>query len=92
MRSCGFKSSLIRYEADVTEEELLAKVRELNEDADVDGFIVQLPLPRHISEQKVIETIDYRKDVDGSIPSMWDGCPLVFPAMYPLPPTVSLNC
>ncbi len=55
---CGFKSSLIRYEADVTEEELLAKVRELNEDADVDGFIVQLPLPKHISEQKVIETID----------------------------------
>ena len=46
---CGFKSSLIRYEADVTEEELLAKVRELNEDADVDGFIVQLPLPKHIS-------------------------------------------
>lgn len=49
---CGFKSSLIRYEADVTEEELLAKVRELNEDADVDGFIVQLPLPKHISEQR----------------------------------------
>ena len=53
---------------DVTEEELLAKVRELNEDADVDGFIVQLPLPKHISEQKVIETIDYRKDVDGFHP------------------------
>ena len=65
---CGFKSSLIRYEADVTEEELLAKVRELNEDADIDGFIVQLPLPKHISEQKVIETIDYRKDVDGFHP------------------------
>ena len=61
---CGFKSTLIRYEADVTEEELLAKVKELNEDTDVDGFIVQLPLPKHISEQKVIETIDYRKDVD----------------------------
>ena len=65
---CGFKSSLIRYESDVTEEELLAKVRELNEDNDVDGFIVQLPLPKHISEQKVIETIDYRKDVDGFHP------------------------
>ena len=65
---CGFKSSLIRYEADVTEDELLAKVRELNEDADVDGFIVQLPLPKHISEQKVIETIDHRKDVDGFHP------------------------
>ena len=65
---CGFKSSLIRFEADVTEDELLAKVRELNEDPDVDGFIVQLPLPKHISEQKVIETIDYRKDVDGFHP------------------------
>lgn len=65
---CGFKSSLIRYEADVTENELLAKVKELNEDPDVDGFIVQLPLPKHISEQKVIESIDYRKDVDGFHP------------------------
>ena len=66
--ACGFKSSLIRYEADVTEAELLAKVEELNKDADVDGFIVQLPLPKHISEQKVIEAIDYRKDVDGFHP------------------------
>ncbi len=65
---CGFKSSLIRYEADVTEDELLANVKELNEDPDVDGFIVQLPLPKHISEQKVIESIDYRKDVDGFHP------------------------
>ena len=65
---CGFKSTLIRYESDVTEEELLAKVQELNADPDVDGFIVQLPLPAHISEQKVIETIDYRKDVDGFQP------------------------
>ena len=60
----GFKSTLIRYEADVTEEELLRKVDELNHDDDIDGFIVQLPLPKHISEQKVIEAIDYRKDVD----------------------------
>ena len=51
----GFKSSLLRYEEDVTEEELLRKVDELNNDPDVDGFIVQLPLPAHISEQKVIE-------------------------------------
>ena len=65
---CGFKSSLIRFEDDVTEAELLAKVQELNGDDDVDGFIVQLPLPRHISEQKVIEAIDYRKDVDGFHP------------------------
>lgn len=65
---CGFTSTLVRYEDDVTEEELLRKVDELNRDADVDGFIVQLPLPRHISEQKVIEAIDYRKDVDGFHP------------------------
>jgi methylenetetrahydrofolate dehydrogenase (NADP+)/methenyltetrahydrofolate cyclohydrolase len=64
----GFKSSLIRYEADVTEAALLAKIEELNKDADVDGFIVQLPLPKHISEQKIIEAIDYRKDVDGFHP------------------------
>ncbi len=65
---CGFTSTLIRYEADVTEEELLAKVEELNNDADIDGFIVQLPLPKHIDEQKVTEAIDYRKDVDGFHP------------------------
>ncbi len=65
---CGFTSTLIRYEADVTEEELLAKVEELNKDADIDGFIVQLPLPKHIDEQKVTEAIDYRKDVDGFHP------------------------
>lgn len=71
VRTCeeiGFKSSLIRFEADVTEEELLRKVDELNNNPDVDGFIVQLPLPKHISEQKIIEAIDYRKDVDGFHP------------------------
>ncbi len=67
-QECGFQSTLIRYESDVTEEELLKKVDELNNDDSVDGFIVQLPLPKHISEQKVIETIDYRKDVDGFHP------------------------
>ena len=65
---CNFKSTLIRFESDVTEEELLAKIEELNNDPDVDGFIVQLPLPKHISEQKVTEAIDYRKDVDGFHP------------------------
>ena len=65
---CGFKSTLIRYEADITEEELLTKVEELNNDTDIDGFIVQLPLPKHIDEQKVTEAIDYRKDVDGFHP------------------------
>ena len=65
---CGFTSTLIRYEADITEEELLKKVDELNNDSDIDGFIVQLPLPKHIDEQKVTEAIDYRKDVDGFHP------------------------
>jgi methylenetetrahydrofolate dehydrogenase (NADP+) / methenyltetrahydrofolate cyclohydrolase len=64
----GFKSSLIRFEEDVTEAELLARIQKLNEDDDLDGFIVQLPLPRHISEQKVIETISPTKDVDGFHP------------------------
>ena len=64
----GYKSSLIRFEDDVTEEELLAKVEELNNDSDIDGFIVQLPLPKHISEEKVTDAVDYRKDVDGFHP------------------------
>lgn len=64
----GFKSTLIRYEDDVTEEELLACVDRLNNDADIDGFIVQLPLPKHISEDKITEAINYRKDVDGFHP------------------------
>lgn len=65
---CGFKSTLLRFEDDITEEELLQCVSRLNSDEDVDGFIVQLPLPKHIDEQKVIEAIDYRKDVDGFHP------------------------
>ena len=66
--ACGFTSSLIRFESDITEETLLAEIDRLNQDADVDGFIVQLPLPRHINEQRIIEAIDYRKDVDGFHP------------------------
>lgn len=66
---CGFKSTLIRYEDTITEEELLQTIARLNADDEVDGFIVQLPLPKHISEQKVIEAIDYRKDVDGFHPT-----------------------
>lgn len=64
----GFASSLIRFESDVTEEQLLTEIDRLNADPDVDGFIVQLPLPKHIDEQKVIERVDYRKDVDGFHP------------------------
>lgn len=66
--ACGFKSTLIRYEDDITEAELLECIDKLNKDEDVDGFIVQLPLPKHIDEQKIIEAIDYRKDVDGFHP------------------------
>ncbi|TFH28094.1 MAG: bifunctional 5,10-methylene-tetrahydrofolate dehydrogenase/5,10-methylene-tetrahydrofolate cyclohydrolase [Bacteroidia bacterium] len=64
----GFRSTLVRFEDDVKEEVLLGKIRELNQDDELDGFIVQLPLPGHINEQKVIETIDPRKDVDGFHP------------------------
>jgi methylenetetrahydrofolate dehydrogenase (NADP+) / methenyltetrahydrofolate cyclohydrolase len=65
---CGFTSTLVRFEDDVTEERLLEEVEKFNSNQDVDGFIVQLPLPKHISEQKVIEAIDFRKDVDGFHP------------------------
>jgi len=64
----GFRSTLIRYPDSVTEDELLRKVDELNSDSSVDGFIVQMPLPKHISEEKVTLAIDYRKDVDGFHP------------------------
>lgn len=71
MKNCekvGFQSSLIRYDDSVSEIELLAKVEEINQDAGVDGLIVQLPLPKHIDPEKVTETIDHRKDVDGFHP------------------------
>lgn len=66
--ACGFTSSLHRFEDDVTEEELLDCIHQLNNDPDVDGFIVQLPLPHHINKERIIEAIDYRKDVDGFHP------------------------
>lgn len=71
MKNCekvGFKSSLVRYDINVTEAELLQKIKEINQDQSVDGLIVQLPLPKHIDPEKVTETIDYRKDVDGFHP------------------------
>ena len=66
--ACGFTSTLIRFEDDITEQQLLDKVKELNEDDNIDGYIVQLPLPKHIDEQQIIMAIDYRKDVDGFHP------------------------
>ena len=71
MRNCelvGFQSTNIRFEATISEAELLDKIRELNVDPEVDGLIVQLPLPKHIDPERVTETIDYRKDVDGFHP------------------------
>jgi len=71
MKSCeyvGFEASLIRYGTDVTEIEILEKIKEVNQNNDIDGLIVQLPLPKHINEQKIIEAIDYKKDVDGFHP------------------------
>lgn len=71
MRNCekvGFKSSLFRYDNSVTEAELIIKIKELNNDITVDGFIVQLPLPQHINPETITEAIDYRKDVDGFHP------------------------
>lgn len=81
---CGFESTLIRFEDTVSEDELLDAVRRLNDDPDIDGFIVQLPLPRHIDEQKVIETVRPDKDVDGFHPvnvgRMSIGLPCFLPA------------
>ena len=80
----GFESSLIKYDEDVTEEEVLNKIYELNNDPNVDGFIVQLPLPRHISPNKVIEAMDPKKDADGFHPvnlgKMVIGLPCLLPA------------
>ncbi len=82
----GFQSTLIRLEETVTEEELLAKVQELNNDADVDGFIVQLPLPKHISAEKVNEILLPEKDVDGFHPVNVGRMVLNLPAYLPATP------
>ena len=65
---CGFGSSTLRFDDTITEDQLIAEIQRLNEDPNVDGFIVQLPLPKHIKEERVIEAIDYHKDVDGFQP------------------------
>ncbi len=87
IKSCeqvGFRSSLVRRDVDVTEAELLDIVHSLNADPDVDGFIVQLPLPKHINEEKITLAIDHRKDVDGFHPinfgRMAQGLPAFLPA------------
>lgn len=83
---CGFKSSLVRYESDVTEETLLGEVARLNADDDVDGFIVQLPLPRHIDADKVILAIDPAKDVDGFHPINVGRLMIGLPGLRPATP------
>lgn len=81
---CGFRSTVLRMDESTTQEQLLAQIEKLNVDPQVDGFIVQLPLPKHISEQKVIEAIDPKKDVDGFHPvntgRMISGLPSYLPA------------
>lgn len=81
---CGFKSTLIRFEDDVTEERLLQEIEKLNNDPEVDGFIIQLPLPKHIDEQRVTMAVDPSKDVDGFHPvnvgRMSIGLPCFLPA------------
>ena len=83
----GFGSTLIRYEDDVTEEELLAKVDALNQNPEIDGFIVQLPLPRHINPEKVIEAIRPEKDVDGFHPMNLGRMVAGLPALLPATPS-----
>lgn len=89
VRSCervGFDSTLVKYETDVTEAELLAKIDELNNDDAIDGFIVQLPLPKHIDEQKVIMAIDPSKDVDGFHPTNFGKMALDMETFLPATP------
>lgn len=82
----GFRSTLVKYPATISEKELLDKINELNNDKEIDGFIVQLPLPKHISEQKVVESIDAKKDVDGFHPENIGRMVLNLPAYLPATP------
>lgn len=83
-KEVGFDSTVLRFDASITEAELLAEVEKINNDPEIDGLIVQLPLPKHINEKKVTETIDYKKDVDGFHPMnvglMFKGLPCFLPA------------
>lgn len=85
-KAVGFESTDVRFPADITEAELLAKIAEINADPNVDGLIVQLPLPKHISENKVIEAIDYKKDVDGFHPINTGRMAMSLPAFLPATP------
>jgi len=82
----GFESSLIKYDNSITEEVLLAKIKELNEDDSIDGFIVQLPLPKHINELNITQAIDPKKDVDGFHPVNLGNMILNIPSFLPATP------
>jgi methylenetetrahydrofolate dehydrogenase (NADP+) / methenyltetrahydrofolate cyclohydrolase len=89
VKSCqqiGFDSTLVALPEDITEADLLAKIKELNEDDDLDGFIVQLPLPKHIDEQKILLAIDPDKDVDGFHPTNFGRMALEMESFIPATP------
>ena len=89
IRSCdqvGFKSSLFRYSLDISEIDLIKKIKDLNLDSEIDGFIVQLPLPKHIDEQKVLLSIDPSKDVDGFHPTNFGKMTLGLRSFVPATP------
>lgn len=83
-KEVGFDSTVLRFDASISEEELLAEVEKINQNASIDGLIVQLPLPKHINEKKITEAISYKKDVDGFHPMnvglMFKGLPCFLPA------------
>ena len=89
VRSCeqvGFKSTLIRLESSITEQELLSKIKTLNNDDTLDGYIVQLPLPKHIDEEKILLAVDPKKDVDGFHPSNFGRMALEMDSFIPATP------
>jgi methylenetetrahydrofolate dehydrogenase (NADP+)/methenyltetrahydrofolate cyclohydrolase len=89
VRSCehvGFKSTLIRLESSITEQALLTKIKELNNDDTLDGYIVQLPLPKHIDEEKILLAVDPKKDVDGFHPSNFGRMALEMDSFIPATP------
>ncbi|MDO4762938.1 MAG: bifunctional methylenetetrahydrofolate dehydrogenase/methenyltetrahydrofolate cyclohydrolase FolD [Flavobacteriaceae bacterium] len=85
-KEVGFASSLIRFNENISEEELLEKINELNQNPEVDGFIVQLPLPKHINQEKIIMAIDPSKDVDGFHPENFGKMALEMDALLPATP------
>jgi len=89
IRSCeqvGFKSSLFRYNSDISEIDLIKKIKDLNFESEIDGFIVQLPLPKHINEQNVLLSIDPKKDVDGFHPTNFGKMALGLKSYVPATP------